>query len=86
MGSEPTVYACLAANIEKNDNELYNYSHTWRLIRTVAEGIELPEQVDALKKMECDYVQGLIFYRPLTPEAFQALLTERKDSEEHEQQ
>lgn len=55
-------------------------------MQTVAEGIELPEQVDALKQMECDYVQGFIFYRPLTLEAFQSLLTERKGSEEHGQQ
>ncbi len=29
-------------------------------IRTVAEGIEVPEQVEYLKKFECDYVQMLI--------------------------
>lgn len=43
-------------------------------IRTVAEGIEVPEQVEYLKKFECDYVQGYVFYRPMPQAKYEALL------------
>ncbi|WP_455615072.1 putative bifunctional diguanylate cyclase/phosphodiesterase [Eisenbergiella sp.] len=46
-------------------------------IRTVAEGIEDPEQVEYLKKFECDYVQGYVFYRPMPQAKFEALLDEQ---------
>ena len=41
--------------------------HKFR-IRTVAEGIESSDQVEDLKRMGCDFVQGYVFYRPM-PEA-----------------
>ena len=40
-------------------------------MKTVSEGIELPEQVDFLKAMNCNYVQGYIFAKPITVEAFE---------------
>lgn len=46
-------------------------------IRTVAEGIEDPQQVEYLKKFECDYVQGYVFYRPMPQAKFEALLDEQ---------
>ena len=46
-------------------------------IRTVAEGIEVPEQVEYLKKFECDYVQGYVFYRPMPQAKYEALLDEQ---------
>ena len=46
-------------------------------IRTVAEGIEEPQQVEYLKKFECDYVQGYVFYRPMPQAKFEALLDEQ---------
>ncbi len=45
-------------------------------IRTVAEGIESPEQVKWLKEIGCDYIQGYVFYRPLPQEAYSRLLDE----------
>lgn len=33
----------------------------------VAEGVELPEQLDVLRDLECQYVQGFYFSRPLDP-------------------
>lgn len=43
-------------------------------IRTVAEGVETEAQVDYLREIGCDYVQGYVFYRPLPEEAFAAVL------------
>lgn len=43
-------------------------------IRTVAEGVEDPEQVEFLKQAGCDYVQGYVFYRPMPEKDFEAIL------------
>lgn len=43
-------------------------------IKTVAEGIEKREQVEYLKKIGCDYIQGYFFYRPMPQEAYGELL------------
>ena len=45
---------------------------------TVAEGVETEEQVDALREMGCDIVQGYFFSRPLPPKGFEAFVTERE--------
>jgi EAL domain-containing protein (putative c-di-GMP-specific phosphodiesterase class I) len=37
-------------------------------IEVIAEGIELKEQHDIIKAMDCDYVQGYYFSKPLPPE------------------
>ena len=31
----------------------------------VAEGVETKEQVEALKKLGCKYIQGFYFYKPM---------------------
>ncbi|MNR49889.1 Oxygen sensor protein DosP [compost metagenome] len=31
----------------------------------IAEGVESPEQVDALRRLSCDQIQGYVFSRPL---------------------
>ena len=38
---------------------------------TVAEGIERPEQVEFLRAIGCDAVQGYIFSRPVPPDDFE---------------
>ena len=43
-------------------------------IRTVAEGIESMDQVEYLKQIGCDYVQGYVFYRPMPQSDYEALL------------
>ncbi|GIU88114.1 MAG: hypothetical protein KatS3mg009_2629 [Acidimicrobiia bacterium] len=43
----------------------------------LAEGVETPEQVDALKRAGCRYGQGYLLGRPLTPGAFTDLLRAR---------
>jgi EAL domain-containing protein (putative c-di-GMP-specific phosphodiesterase class I) len=50
--------------------------HALRL-QIVAEGIEQPEQVDALRGLDCQYGQGFYFARPLPAEALGDLLAEQ---------
>ena len=45
--------------------------------KVVAEGAETKEQVDALRDMKCDYIQGYYFSKPLSAEEFEALLNEQ---------
>lgn len=42
-------------------------------MRTVAEGVETRAQMDFLRSVNCDYVQGYAFSRPLPPDEFEAL-------------
>ena len=39
--------------------------------RSVAEGVETQEQLDALTKLGCDYIQGYYFDKPLPPAVFE---------------
>ena len=41
-------------------------------IETVAEGIEAPEQVDFLRSIGCDLVQGYVYARPMPAEELEA--------------
>ena len=43
-------------------------------MRVVAEGVETQDQLDVLTEEGCDMVQGFLFYRPLSPEAFAEVL------------
>ena len=51
------------------------YAHR-RGVRVVAEGIELPRQVDRLLDLGCVRGQGLLFFAPMPPDAITALLYE----------
>ncbi len=42
---------------------------------TVAEGVETEEQVDALREMGCDIVQGYFFSRPLPADGFETFVS-----------
>jgi EAL domain-containing protein (putative c-di-GMP-specific phosphodiesterase class I) len=46
-------------------------------LRLTAEGIETPEQRDQLAMLECEFGQGYLFSRPLTPDAVESSLPER---------
>lgn len=43
-------------------------------VKTVAEGIETQKQVDILKEMHCDYIQGYVYYKPLPQKGYERLL------------
>jgi diguanylate cyclase (GGDEF)-like protein/PAS domain S-box-containing protein len=49
-------------------------------VHTVAEGIENPNQITALKSVGCDLGQGYWFSPPIAPEAFAELLTRNLSS------
>jgi EAL domain-containing protein (putative c-di-GMP-specific phosphodiesterase class I) len=42
--------------------------------KVIAEGVETAPQLDYLRSNDCDEIQGYYFSRPLTPDAFAALL------------
>lgn len=42
-------------------------------LRTVSEGVEERSQVDYLKEMECDYIQGYVFAKPMPVLSFEKL-------------
>lgn len=46
--------------------------------RTVAEGIETPEQLEFLRNMHCDMIQGYIYSKPLPIPEFEAWLEKRE--------
>jgi EAL domain-containing protein (putative c-di-GMP-specific phosphodiesterase class I) len=39
-------------------------------LRTIAEGVETPEQLALLRQLGCDEIQGYLLSRPLPQEAF----------------
>ena len=43
-------------------------------LRVIAEGVERPEQLEALRQQGCDEIQGFHFSKPLPPGEFAALL------------
>lgn len=45
-------------------------------LTTVAEGVETPEQLAALRELGCDWAQGFHFARPGPPEAIDAILAD----------
>ena len=40
----------------------------------ISEGVEEAEQLDTLREIGCDYIQGFIWGRPLSPEAAEDLV------------
>lgn len=46
----------------------------WMNLNVVAEGVETREQLDHLRRIGCDYVQGYYFAKPMQVKAFEKLL------------
>lgn len=45
-------------------------------LRAVAEGVETEEELNFLKSIECNYIQGYYFYRPMPEKEFENLLND----------
>ena len=48
-------------------------------LKTVAEGVEKSKQVEYLKKINCDLIQGYFYSKPLDFEAFKNYIKENKN-------
>ncbi len=55
-------------------NDIVNMAHRLSL-KVVAEGVEQKDQVDRLRTIGCDYVQGFFFARPMPAPEFERLLS-----------
>ena len=44
-------------------------------VPVIAEGVESKEQMELLRELGCDIIQGYYFSRPLPPEEFEKLFT-----------
>ncbi len=45
-------------------------------MEVIAEGVETPQQLEHLRRIRCEEVQGFLFAKPLDAEAAEALLAE----------
>ena len=54
----------------------------WLNLVTIAEGVENEEQVEKLRSLGCDYVQGFYYAKPMPRSEFESYL--EKDSSQHE--
>lgn len=50
----------------------------WLGLRLIAEGVETRKQVENLLSLDCEYVQGYFFYKPMPKNAFLSLLDQSK--------
>ena len=55
-------------------NDVVNMAHRMRLA-VVAEGVESRSQLERLRAMGCDYVQGFYFAKPMPAREFEKLLS-----------
>ena len=46
----------------------------WLGLLVIAEGVETKEQIERLQSMDCNYVQGYYYAKPMTEEDFRALI------------
>ena len=53
-------------------------------VPVIAEGVETEEQLQALKAMGCDIVQGYYFSRPVPPQEYELFVVERRDQKQDE--
>ncbi|MCR5675808.1 MAG: bifunctional diguanylate cyclase/phosphodiesterase [Lachnospiraceae bacterium] len=53
-------------------------------VEVVSEGVETKEQLEALQRIGCDYIQGYIWGRPMSPDKASKLITSPDDSQPQE--
>lgn len=51
----------------------------WMSLKAVAEGVETEEELNFLKSVECNYIQGYYFYRPMPEKEFEEQLNHREE-------
>ena len=56
---------------------IISLAHNLKL-RVIAEGVETKEQIDHLRRQQCDEVQGYFFSRPVPPDAIEPTFSIRK--------
>ena len=56
---------------------IINIGHTLDL-KVISEGVESPDQVEVLRDIGCDYIQGYVWGRPMPPEEAYELAVSRK--------
>lgn len=49
-------------------------------VPVIAEGVESKEQLDLLKQMKCDIIQGYYFSKPVAPDEFEKFIVDKKNS------
>ena len=54
----------------------------WLNLKTVAEGVETKQQLVALKRFGCDYVQGYYYAKPMNRQEFEVYMEEHARKEE----
>lgn len=72
---------CFVDDITRNHKKQYIIESIISLaqkinLKVVAEGVEVKEQYDILRKQNCDKIQGYYFSKPLSEEAFEKLIIE----------
>lgn len=68
-------------SLEKEDRNIISFIITlakWMNLSVVAEGVETGEQVEMLRDMECNYVQGYFFAKPLPYDGYSKLMQESR--------
>ena len=50
-------------------------------LKVISEGVESPDQVEVLKNIGCDYIQGFVWGKPMPPEDASKLVEARADVE-----
>jgi EAL domain-containing protein (putative c-di-GMP-specific phosphodiesterase class I) len=56
-------------------DSIINLSHKMNL-KVIAEGIENSEQLEIMKKLNCDEIQGYYFHKPLPVDQFEKIIEE----------
>ncbi len=54
----------------------------WIKLHVIAEGVETKEQLERLANIECDFVQGYYFAKPMPYHEFEVLLKESMEKDE----